>query len=639
MNFFAHQEQARAQTRRTLWLFALAVVAVIALLDAVVFLAFASHSDWRDALPFMGLISVLFLGIIAVASIYKVISLREGGGAIARSLGGTRIDPSTQDPSFRRLVNVVEEMAIAAGMTCPEIYVLERESAINAFAAGYTVADAAVTVTRGALQKLSRDELQGVIAHEFSHILNGDMRLNIRLLGVLFGLMVIGEIGREIMLAGRNDRKGSGLAVFGIALLLIGFAGLFFGRLIKASISRSREFDADATAVQFTRISDGIAGALKKVGGFVQGSGLKHRKTEDVAHMLFADGKGRWLATHPELSQRIIRLDPNFTPAQFAHLRRVEPKEDAQLGVLDEPLAAFQLLGLAPLANNTVLNTQAAVLKTMQARAQQVSDQVARPELAHMQYAQNMRQALPANLRAAALSRLFVMDLIFLLALSDAATHRQAQLALLRQRQGDLLVGRVVSLAQSTASALRREQKLPLASLAFQALKLLEKAQRDACFASLTELVHLDGVLDLYEFCLVSMLEQFLVEADAPAQASGERRKLQDVKGAILTVLSTFAACGHRDEKVARAAFAAGVVTIFADAAAPYQPSQDFAGELAQSIALLDSLAAFGKHQLIAALVTTLNFDGQIEAAEAELLRVICLRLHCPLPPLLAFAV
>src|SRR5690606_28971990 len=249
---------------------------------------------------------------------------RQGGSVVAGLLGGLPVNPATDDPDERRLVNVVEEMAIASGVPVPAIYVLPGEESINAFAAGYGVHDAAVAVTRGALKHLTRDELQGVIAHEFSHILNGDMRLNIRLIGLLHGLLLLALIGRVLLRSGgrsRGRRKEKGgsvqVALIGLGLVLLGYIGVFFGKLIKAAASRQREYLADAAAVQFTRNPEGIAGALKKIGALGAGSRIVHPRAEELSHLYFASGLrssfAGLFATHPPLVERIRRIDPSFS--------------------------------------------------------------------------------------------------------------------------------------------------------------------------------------------------------------------------------------------------------------------------------------------------------------------------------------
>ncbi|MBW8367520.1 MAG: M48 family metallopeptidase, partial [Arenimonas sp.] len=320
MNFFERQDQSRRQSKRLVLLFAAAVAAIVVAMNFIVLLVGGGFNE--ATLPGARWAAVIAttlgtLAVIGVASMFRISSLRAGGAAVATQLGGTPVPEDTHDFHYRRLRNVVEEVAIASGVPVPQIFVLEQEAAINAFAAGYSSSDAAIAVTRGALDKLNRDELQGVIAHEFSHVLNGDMRLNIRLMGVLFGILVLGIVGRKILVHGRVGGSSRGaLPVMAVALGLVavGSIGMLFGRMIKAGVSRQREFLADSSAVQFTRQTKGLAGALKKIAGLGEGSKLTSRDTEEVAHMLFGDGVGysSLFATHPPLVARIQALEPSF---------------------------------------------------------------------------------------------------------------------------------------------------------------------------------------------------------------------------------------------------------------------------------------------------------------------------------------
>ena len=347
MDFFERQDQARRSTRRLIVYFIMAVILIILsiyIAAIAIFLGFNLNAD--SELPFEWWNSELFLwitgatvSVVVIGSLYKIFALSQGGVVVARSLGGRLIESNTPNPQERRLLNVVEEMAIASGTPVPSVFLLEKEKSINAFAAGFTPTDAVIGVTQGTLQILSRHELQGVIAHEFSHILNGDMRLNIRLIGVLNGILVIAMIGYAILRGtsrSSSSKKGGGGAVlaFGAALFIIGYVGVFFGKLIKSAVSRQREFLADASAVQFTRNPDGLAGALKKIGGLVHGSRIKSSKAEEASHLFFSDGMhGKaspflsmrnhkppvqtrsafsFMATHPPLETRIKRIDPSF---------------------------------------------------------------------------------------------------------------------------------------------------------------------------------------------------------------------------------------------------------------------------------------------------------------------------------------
>ena len=321
MNFFAAQDKARRASKRLVVAYIVATALIVTGVTTIVgFALFMFTNSGFGYTPgqfaannsgILGATALLTTLFIVGASMFKTATLSTGGGAVARQVGGTLVSADVRDPQRRRLRNVVEEMAISSGVPVPEIYVLEDESGIYAFAAGFAPTDAAVAVTRGALELLDRDELQGVVAHEFSHILNGDMRLNIRLMGVLFGILALSLIGRLIVRGGyhtsivtsRRDRSAPVILIIGLGLAILGGIGLFFARVIKAGVSRQREYLADASAVQFTRQSRGIANALKKIGGYAHGSNIEAADPEEVSHMLFGSGSklSGLFATHPPL--------------------------------------------------------------------------------------------------------------------------------------------------------------------------------------------------------------------------------------------------------------------------------------------------------------------------------------------------
>src|SRR3954470_21979967 len=331
MDFYSRQEQARKQTRWLVLAFIVAMLLVAAALDLVLFAAFSfSNPEVRRFAPLQYaadhpgvalFCTLLVLGVIGVSSLFKSLQLREGGGVVARSLGGTRIARDTTDFKRKRLHNVVEEMAIASGVPMPEIYVLEQEPSINALAAGHTPANAAVVVTQGALDTLSRDELQSVVAHEFSHVLNGDMRLNIQLMGWLFGLLVVALIGRTLLrYAPRGRRVAGGVLAAGLAVMILGYVGMFFARLLQAAVARQRERLADASSVQFTRNPGGLRGAVLEIAGLPEGSIITEADGEQAAHMFFAPGVARLLRTHPSIAERIREIDPQFNARQLPAL-------------------------------------------------------------------------------------------------------------------------------------------------------------------------------------------------------------------------------------------------------------------------------------------------------------------------------
>lgn len=338
MNFFDHQQSARRRTAVLVLLFLMATGAIVAATNLVVL-----GVVWYVNTPAVALLDGAWPGVnpstvvwttlatvsvIGMASLYRLATLADGGGAVARALGATLVPASTNDPYRRQLLNVVEEIAIASGVPVPQVYVLEAEGGINALAAGYNAADAAIVVTRGTLEYLTRDELQGVVAHEFSHVLNGDMRLNTRLMALLYGILIVALAGRFILRGAAKARGELGPFVFAVvvggALAAVGYAGLLCARLIKAAVSRSREYLADAAAVQFTRNPGGIAGALKKLAVSPLRAAIPNPAFEEVSHMLIADRQSwrqSWFASHPPLLDRIRRLEPQFRADELQHIR------------------------------------------------------------------------------------------------------------------------------------------------------------------------------------------------------------------------------------------------------------------------------------------------------------------------------
>ena len=640
MNFFAHQDQARRQTRRMLVMFAVAVCAIVLLIDLVVLVGFGHARASPGAVAF---VSLIVLGAIASGSMYRIATLRGGGAAVAAQLGARAVPNDTGDFAYRRLRNVVEELAIAAGVPVPQVFVLEEEAGINAFAAGYAPADAAITVTRGALDKLTREELQGVIGHEFSHVLNGDMRLNIRLVGVVFGILMVSVIGRKIAENVRG-RDSFYLILFGLVLAATGYVGVVFGRMIKASISRQREFLADASAVQFTRQTEGIAGALKKIGALAGGSKLALDDREEVAHMLFGDGVGydALFATHPPLGERIRRLDPSFREAELAKIGAAwaqptlvgEDERDAP-GV---SIAGFAPAGL-PLRGARIdaapLPRADAPLRIAPSR---VVGQVGNPGNDDRIVARTLRKTIPQALREAARQSGQAMPLVFALLLNDDDGVRESQLALIAQAfdAGTAALAREL---HAVTADLHPMQRLPLAALAFPALRRRPRPQLDAFVATLRALMDAGGEVTLGEYCLARLIDVQVVDALDPVQASViGRLKLGDVEAELKDLLAVVAQYGHADRAQAQRAYALGLADALPQARLAYAPPLQWMAALDRALPRLDRLAAAGKELVVAALVRAIGADGIVSVEEAELLRTVCAALHCPLPPLLQTA-
>ncbi|MBK6725721.1 MAG: M48 family metallopeptidase [Xanthomonadales bacterium] len=651
MNFFELQHQARKQSKRLIVLFVLAVLAIIAAIDLVIVIAMLANADEARAAnlsageiiaqhsgALLG-ISLIVGAVIALASLFKIGSLRSGGGTVAQSLGGTLISAETNNPHYRRLRNVVEEIAIASGVPVPEIYVLEQESGINAFAAGYTPADAAIAVTRGALEKLKRDELQGVVAHEFSHILNGDMRLNIRLMGLLFGILVIGIIGRKILEGMRHARDSKGtvpIFVIALAVMIIGYVGVFFGRWIKAGVSRSREFLADASAVQFTRQTEGLAGALKKVGGLPQGSKIDNAEVEEVSHMLFGSGMNfsSMFATHPPLLDRIQRLDKQFKPEQFAAIAK---QWSQPLDVLALDDAAGVGLASAPATGSTQgppplpdARSDIAVQPSI------VANQVGAPRQDDFATADNIQNRIPPLLLAAARAQRTADRVICALLLDRDADIRAAQSAMIVAQLGPEAEAET-RLMREAIDALHPMQRMPLAAIAFPALRRHPRPWLNEFVQLIDRLIHADGQQGLFEFCLARLVSIHVIEALDPARARViGRRKLVQCEAETALLFAVLAHAGHDSTVDAQRGFQAGMQMLYGQRGVSMPDSSGWHLSLVPALSALDQLDSAGKQLLIEAMVTSISHDGRITVAESELLRVACAAIHCPLPPMLS---
>ncbi|MGZ8161046.1 MAG: M48 family metallopeptidase, partial [Methylobacter sp.] len=645
MNFFQSQDDARRKTRSLILMFILAVSAIVAAVNLVITGLIinlggeAGGSTIPDLnwiinnLSLVAGISLATIGFISLSSLYKIASLSSGGGNVARSLGGTLITAESKDPLRRRLYNVVEEMAIASGIPMPEVYVLEQEPAINAFAAGFTASDAAVTVTRGALETLSRDELQGVIGHEFSHILNGDMRLNTRLMGFLFGILVIGLIGRAVLNSARygtirsdNSRRDNAGAVYmaGLGLFLIGYIGVFFGQLIKAAVSRQREFLADASAVQFTRQTLGIAGALKKIAAVQQGSELQAVDSEEVSHMLFASGASfsSLIATHPPLIQRIKALEPDFDESEIDRLAELLPRQiQSGLEAADEGSAAT---GFAP--QHFAVTPDA------------VTGTVGMPDEGHVQLASTLRQSIPENLYHAAHSSTDALPLVLALLLDANEAVRRTQLELIAQQLGGTTVMAAETL-QLEVQKLGVAFRLPLLQIAFPLIKNRPLEQLERIAELVQRLIEVDGVVDTFEFALSRVLKSHLNDAAHPQHRHGNRR-LTQLPEAVGTLFSVAAKQGHAENSSAGAAYQQGMeslgrheprIKMLIDTKQwpDYAPPQHWMAPTDTALNELDGLRMADKQALVSALVLTISHDGKVTAQEAELLRAICATLHC----------
>ncbi|AEV74321.1 Zn-dependent protease with chaperone function [Mycolicibacterium rhodesiae NBB3] len=651
MNFFDHQRAAKGTTLKLVFLFAAAVVALVAAVDAAAVVAMLYLGSDHNAVDASAIVAVVIvvtavtLLVIAGGMLFKTLSLRQGGAAVAAAVGAVPVDPTTSDPQLRRLVNIVEEMALASGVPAPRLFVMPREQGINAFAAGFTPADAAIAVTAGALAQLNRDELQGVIGHEFSHILNGDMRLNIRLIGLLAGILLIGMIGlRALQFGGRgSDSKGAlPVLAFAFALMVLGFIGVFFANVIKAAVSRQREWLADASAVQFTRQTDGLEGALKKIGGIPSGSRLANsRNAAEVSHMLFGEGARRsfasLFATHPPLLDRVKALNPNFDPSEMAELQQRYAQQ------APDGLAEDFALGFAPAGTALGRSLSAPEPSLAESGRRVVSPEqvVARAGTftpADLKYGAALHAQLPDEVRLLATQPTTAPVAVIALLLAPRGQPLQtSQLSSVAQRLGPAASREAAALADRMAK-LPDELRLPFVGLALQQLAAHPRDYQDRLVAALNDLAVADGTVTMFEYCVTRLVWNYLLDAADPARRSKVGNgSLNDVRPVATTLLATLAVASGSDHKAGQRALHHALRRLYGDAATADNPRRlSWQQTLDDGWAAMDALEPKAKQALVEAMVMSVLDDGTVTAAEAELLRAACGLMHVPLPALLA---
>lgn len=631
MDFFAAQDDAHSKTKTLIVYFILAVVCIIAALYVLcmVFYSYGTTPEnqpvrwvlWSP--PVLAGVAGFVVLLVGGASLSKIAELRGGGGVVAKSVGGRKVDPGTTDPDERKLMNVVEEMAIASGTPVPEVYLLDKEDQINGFAAGYTPDDAAIAVTRGCMQKLSRDELQGVIAHEFSHILNGDMRMNIRLMGVLFGILLISIIGEGLMRAGfwggaasrrRDDKGGNAIMLFGLGMMAIGWIGVFFGRLIQSAISREREYLADASAVQFTRNPDGIGGALKKIGGV--GSVVNHNHTSETAHFFFANALkssfGGAFATHPPLPDRIKRIEPNW---------------NGQMEAVPETKRRPQQQPPAPAASGgrRAVDPMAMVAGIGMIGANQLA------------YAQQSRAQAEESLGEEIHDSTKARALILALLLDRKPEIRQKQLAFIKE-DGGAEYAKLVEQAYPKVQAQGVKQRIPLLEMTVPALSQITREEYDRLIKRIVKLSEMDAEISFFEFAVMRLVKKHLGRkfegASAKTKVISSTGPLRDHFSMLLSTMVWVGQPGSDaeakrifDQALQQAPLFHGQIQLKPFDALGFN-------ELDKALDTLTH-ARFGvKRQMLNTCATAVAHDGEVNDDEGELIRAVAVTLDCPMPPL-----
>ena len=645
MDFFDEQAQAR---KRTVRLWVLFVLAVAGVMTAVYVLAISlygmfapdlaglvpapSASDPVGLLRFSWWNPAVFSFscggaglVIGLGALYKSAQLRSGGAAVAMDLGGRQIDPDTTRLDERRLLNVVEEMAIASGVPAPEVYVLDDEAGINAFAAGKTTSDAVIGVTRGTLQQLGRQELQGVIAHEFSHILNGDSRINMRAIGLLHGVFLLSLIGRFLLRGSRGSGKkeGGALLLVGVGLLLIGSLGVLFGRILQSAISRQRELLADASAVEFTRDTEGLVGALKKIGGLSTHSFMRTPRADEASHIFFSEAMRRLrlfaglFRTHPPLGERI---------------RRLEPQWDGQFPEVDMPSIAD---GMSTPPGPPVADLLAFAEAPSEESVHDAIQHIGSPRPEQINFARSLHAALPEIWRHAVHQAPMAQAMVFALLLSQDEIRRGTELVALAELT-DPPTADLALRFHAESSELSSAQKIALIDIMMPTLRGLSTDEWRRFRAAIDALMRSDHRIDLFEYTLSRMIQRHLsrfFEEKGPTAV--RHRSLKRLQPDARVLLSTLARTGSRTEEEATLAFRHGVhaLPLRGEAARLLPSSHCTLRAVDGALARYDAATPALKRGLMLACAATVMADDRVTDSEAELLRAIGDGLDCPVPP------
>lgn len=628
MNFFKAQDQAKSKTRQLTLLFVAALISLLLMANLLVAVMLSFENPQANFTQTIAqtppeiwlVISLGVGGVVAVASLFKYLSLRGGGKAVAESLGGILIHQNTRNPQERQLLNVVEEMAIAAGLSVPPVYLI-RENSINAFAAGFSPNDAVIGINQGTLDLLNREELQGVVAHEFSHILNGDMRINLRLMALLHGILFLGIIGggflRGSMFSRSKDRGG--LIALGIGLLIIGYGGTFFGNIIKAAVSRQREFLADAAAVQFTRSNKGIANALKKIGGHSVGSTIESTQAEQSSHMFFGAIKpfaANLMSTHPPLEKRIQALDPSWGGKFENTGSQTKQSSKAQSSAL-----ASGFSGSTTTSAPATPASQSELLESIGS--------------ANLAQAQALIHSADAGLLSAAHDTFEARGLIYAMLIAEDTEVAQKQLGYVDANAEAGVPNHVHRLLPAVMNA-DQEQKLTLLEMAVPSLKELSARQYERFTGITNQLIVADQKVDIFEWVLHRILTKELYgHFVAPSRSSGNISSLKRLTPELHLLLSVIAAAGIADPQAQSSAFDAGWNSLPTNKTETFTKVQYFDYEaFNHALGKLRDLQPQLKASLMNACIRTALADDRLTHDQFALIKGIGATLDCPLPPM-----
>ncbi len=610
MNFFRAQDEARGRTTKLVaWLiFAILAMALSIYAVAVLVLTYIHYFHgftWVHPILFLTTFG-LSLAVVLGGAYLRMAEFEGGGLLVALRLGARPVLASTQDLNERKFLNIVQEMALASAMPVPQCLVLDQDSSINAFAAGHTPQDAVITVTRGALEQLTRDELQGVVGHEFSHIAHGDTQLNLRIIGTVAGLTALSQVGyvlMRIMVASddEDNRAGWALIVMGLVVFIVGLGGVFIARLIQASVSRQREYLADASSVQFTRNPLGLANALKKVAGMTQVAREAKPAELEAQHMFLVSSGGFaefLFSTHPPIEDRIKRIDPSFD------------------GVIRPVIAATPP---PPVSSQeaTVQQLNAAILPAVAAVQTPTSRRVYPSDL-DIQAAVGFHGQLPPELLAATTDLVSAMGLVLALVFRQDPGQKAEQLKLAQTIAGGEVVSEALRL-EPLLKHLPAGTRLPLLDLALPTLRGLSPLQLQAFRDALSKVAYQEA--DGFRLLLLeALMHRYLgIEVTSPTTPS---LSLEAAAGLVLSAVVMTSSESPEDRLAAykRAVGVAGFRGM--SLALAENPLADLA-LLEEALVVLAAQKVADRRNFVRACGVAVLYDNQAEPAEVEILRAV----------------
>lgn len=650
MNFFEQQDKTRKKTSRLVLYFILAIIFIILAVDLLIVctIIYSSYPDSSNSIHFMlnneettlikqgsidfrvfsllmlmvtaGVAPVILI-IIGIGTLIRLIQTRGGGLSVAEMVKARPIDHSTEDFKEKRFINIVEEMSIASGVSVPSLFVMDNEPAINAFVAGVHPNDMVMVVTQGALELLDRDALQGVVGHEFSHIFNGDMRINLRLIGLLGGIFAIGQLGSFILRSlqfrtssSSSDSKGSGVFVviiIGIGLFVIGYIGLFFGRLIKAAISRQRESLADACSVQYTRNPQGLINALSAIQENQKGSQLKSSHAEDVNHMCFGPSLNMWfgalLASHPPIAQRIHDLDP-----QARYSRDIQPNS-----VSSNTPSSFSPHG------------EAMGFASTSSSINQIEQSIGHLNQEHIEYATKLLDGIPEEIKNLCHDSNQVEIILYavLMPTHDRILNAQAE-DLINKQLDTASISQIRHYGQQI-DALGAMYYLPIIDIAIPAFRLKNMDEKIKVIAILEQFVAINP--NLFTFSAVAVIKKSINLYATPKK----HIRLASLIPQVSELIRFIIACGKTDAQTSSALFQQ-VMQQFTKGQINEPPAKVFSAQGFQDmVAKLNQLAPLDKEKLLHACLSCIEIDQRIEIEETEAVRAIAACLNCPIPPIM----